>query len=230
MRTRSRAPTRTLILEEVKRLIAAKGVDSFTLNDVARPLCVKAPAIYKHFASRDDVLNELARLYIDELARQFALPTDMRNPASRLREALDSFVDFHLENPAYVRLSFVDLATPGGGVDYMQSAAGGSFQDNFRSGPLAPMHDRLDEFMKAGWNARQFRRVQAKDFYRLIVGVLLIHLVFPDDEVLTARTDIGDAAVKSALWDIVDRYLRRESNARRKVRPRSTARSRSRGA
>ena len=50
-----RVPTRELILDEVERLIAVKGVFGFTLRDIAEPLKVRVPAIYKHFESRDNV-------------------------------------------------------------------------------------------------------------------------------------------------------------------------------
>jgi AcrR family transcriptional regulator len=49
-------PTRERILDEVERLIAGKGVYGFKLRDVAEPLDVRVPAIYKHYKSRDDVL------------------------------------------------------------------------------------------------------------------------------------------------------------------------------
>ena len=53
MRRGAKVPTRSLILNEVERLIVRKGVYGFTLRDVAAPLGVQPPAIYKHFKSRD---------------------------------------------------------------------------------------------------------------------------------------------------------------------------------
>ena len=64
--------TRVLILDEVERLIAHKGVFGFTLEDVAAPLEVRVPSIYKHFASRDDVMIEVARRFVTSLSHQFA--------------------------------------------------------------------------------------------------------------------------------------------------------------
>src|ERR1700730_7877310 len=123
---KARVPTRSLILNEVERLIARKGVYGFTLQDVAGPLGVQVPAIYKHFKSRDDVLIELSRSFIDGLSRQFAPPLRAgTDPVVSLKRRLDEFVDFHLDNPAYVRLSLVDFATPEGGMEYLTLAAGG---------------------------------------------------------------------------------------------------------
>ena len=70
-RRRAGVPTRERILDEVERLIASKGVYGFKLRDVAKPLHVQVPAIYKHYASRDDVLVEVSRRFIGLLAVQF---------------------------------------------------------------------------------------------------------------------------------------------------------------
>jgi AcrR family transcriptional regulator len=192
----------------VERLIVRRGVYGFTLNDVAAPLGVQVPAIYKHFKSRDDVLIEVSRRFIDGLSQQFAPLAAGADPAIALKRRLDEFVDFHLNNPAYVRLSLVDFATPEGGMEYMKLAGGGPFRENFRSGPLAPMHGRLAALLEAGRNAHQFRAVVPLDFYRIVKSVLLIRLVFPDDALLTSRPSrVQVAAVKAALSDMVRRYL-----------------------
>ena len=198
-----------MILNEAERLIAQKGVFGFTLDDVAAPLKVRVPSIYKHFASRDDVLVEVSRRFIHALSLQFALPPHMaREPRAALKGACDAFVDFHVANPAYVRLSLVDLATPQGGVEYVKRAAGGPFQANLRSGPLAPMHRHLAQLLSAGQRAGEFRKVPALDFYRLLKSALLIRLVFPDDQLQRARrSTVRVRRIKGELWDLAARYL-----------------------
>jgi AcrR family transcriptional regulator len=179
--------TRVMILNEAERLIAQKGVFGFTLDNVAAPLKVRVPSIYKHFASRDDVLIEVSKRFINALSLQFA----------------------------YVRLSLVDLATPEGGAEYVKRAAGGPFRANFRSGPLAPMHRRLAKLLAAGQRAGEFRKVPALDFYRLLQGALLIRLVFPDDQLHRARRSAGRVRrIKSELWNLVARYLATGAAAR----------------
>ena len=58
-----------------------------------------------------------------------------------------------MRHPAYVRLALVSFATPGGGMDYVKLAAGGSFKENFFGGPLAAMHGRLRKLVQAGVRA-----------------------------------------------------------------------------
>lgn len=208
---RSRLPTRALIMNEAERLIAIQGVFGFTLNDVATPLAVQVPAIYKHFKGRDDVLIEVSRRFIDKLSRQFQANKSLpETPPCALRRSLDEFVDFHLAHPAYVRLSLVDFATPEGGMEYVKLAAGGSFEENFRTGPLAAMHRRLDRLLRAGVRSNDFRPVRSLDFYRVVKSFLLIQLVFPDDTLLAAKPTVRRRVrLQAALWDLASRYLAR---------------------
>ena len=208
-RRAAKVPTRSLILNEVERLIVRKGVYGFTLRDVAAPLGVQPPAIYKHFESRDDVFIELSRRFIDGLSQQFApAPRAGAHPALVLKRRLDEFVDFHLNNPAYVRLSLIDFATPEGGMEYLSLAAGGPIHETLHSGPLAVMHRHLAALLEAGRDTHQFRAVLPLDFYRIMKSVLLIRLVFPDDALLTGKPSPAQIAeVKAALWDIARRYL-----------------------
>jgi AcrR family transcriptional regulator len=200
-------PTRQRILNEAERLIAVKGVDGFTLRDIATPLGVQVPAIYKHFKSRDDVLIELSGRFIKLLATQFALRPELP-PVAALRAALDAFVELMMRHPAYVRLALVDFATPGGGMEYVKLAAGGSFKENFFGGPLAGMHTRLRKLLQAGIRSGKFRRVDASDVYRLVKASILIRLVFPDDALLLRRPSFAEVrAARRWLWDIASRHL-----------------------
>lgn len=208
MKTRcSAVPTRERILDEVERLIASKGVYGFKLRDVAAPLEVRVPAIYKHYAGRDDVLVEVSRRFIALLAEQFATGNDQA-PQAALRSGLNRFVEFLVRHPAYVRLALVDFATPDGGMEYVKRAAGGSFHENFMTGPLAAMHQRLRGVLRAGARGGGWRGVSEMDFYRLIKSALLIRLVFPEDVLLLRRATPGEIrAVQRWLWRLALGYL-----------------------
>lgn len=216
-------PMRQRILDEAERLIAVKGVYGFTLRDIAAPLGVQVPAIYKHYKSRDDVLIELSRRFIALLATQFTLRPQLP-PLAALHAALDEFVEHMVRHPAYVRLALVDFATPGGGMDYVKLAAGGSFKENFFGGPLAAMHSRLRKLLQAGVRAGDFRRLDASDVYRVVKASVLIRLVFPDDALLLRRPGAAEVrAVKRWLWDIASGHLaprKRAQSARRQPRKR----------
>lgn len=216
------APTRQRILDEAERLIAVKGVYGFTLQEIADPLGVKVPAIYKHYRNRDDVLVEVSRRYIALLAEQFQLRPDLP-PATALEAGVEAFVDLMMRQPAYARLALVDFATPDGGMEYVKRAAGGSFRQNLTDGPLAAMHARLRALVRAGFRSGDFRRVDAADLYRLLKGALLIRLVFPDDALRARRMSQREVrAAQRWLWNIALRYLTpasRPALTRRRARP-----------
>ena len=213
-------PTRQRILDEAERLIAVKGVYGFTLRDIAVPLGVQVPAIYKHYKSRDDVMIEVSRRFITLLSAQFQL-LPQAAPTVALRAALDAFVEFMMRHPAYVRLALVDFATPGGGMEYVKLAAGGSFKENFVEGPLAGMHARLRRLLQAGVSSGEFRQLEASDVYRVLKASLLIRLVFPDDASLLRRPMPAEIhATQRWLWDIAQSHLApRHPRSRRRGRP-----------
>ncbi len=133
-------------------------------------------------------------------------------------------------HPAYVRLALVDFATPGGGMDYVKLAAGGSFKENLVRGPLAAMHARLRQLLQAGIRSAEFRAVDAADVYRLLKAALLIRLVFPDDTLLLRRPTSREIRVtKRWIWEIATRHLapRRSTAIEEKRRsPRAPGRTR----
>lgn len=204
-----RIPTRERILDEAERLIATKGVFGFALKDIADPLEVRVPAIYKHYESRDDVLIAVSRRFIALLSEQFSYaPEELAHPLETLRKVVEEFVRFHMAHPSYVRLSLIDFATPQGGMEYIRLAAGGAFRSNLSAGPLAPMHRRLRILLEAGQKSGDFREVAEIDFYRLIKSVLLIRLVFPDDLLSSSPAGAGvQRNVERTLWDTALRYL-----------------------
>ena len=199
--------TSELILDKAEELIALKGVFGFHLKDIAAPLGIRVPAIYKHFRSRDDVLISVSRRFVNLLSRQFELDGELP-PRTRIEKALASFVDFNIRHPAYVRLALVDFATPEGGMEYVRLAAGGPFKDNFSTGPLAPMHRRLRRTLDEGARTGEFCRADPLQFYRVIYGTALVQLVFPEDSLLFPDRNAADVAeVKRNLIDVAMRYL-----------------------
>jgi AcrR family transcriptional regulator len=208
--------TRDLILDQAERLIATKGLHGFTLKDIAEPLGVVVPALYKHYKNRDDILVALSRRLIALLSDQFRYAReDLKNPAKTLMVVIGEFVRFHISHPAYVRLSLIDFATPEGGMEYIRLAAGGEFRSNLVAGPLAPMHRRLRDLLKAGESAGVFRATPEVDFYRFIKSVLLIRLVFPDDLLVDPRP--GRATIRLIEESLFAMALRQLSPSRPKV-------------
>ncbi|MFI6218186.1 TetR/AcrR family transcriptional regulator [Nocardia brasiliensis] len=104
--TRS-SPAAERILRTAAELIAVRGFAATSTRDIAAAVGVRQPAIYKHFAAKDDILAALVRLGLerplalaDELA---ALDAPAVVKLHRwLRDALD-----HLQESPYVLASIL---------------------------------------------------------------------------------------------------------------------------
>ncbi|MGW4845137.1 TetR/AcrR family transcriptional regulator [Nocardia brasiliensis] len=101
------SPAAERILRTAAELIAVRGFAATSTRDIAAAVGVRQPAIYKHFAAKDDILAALVRLGLerplalaDELA---ALDAPAVVKLHRwLREALD-----HLQGSPYVLASIL---------------------------------------------------------------------------------------------------------------------------
>ncbi|GAB2674486.1 TetR/AcrR family transcriptional regulator [Nocardia goodfellowii] len=73
-KSRGRAPVvRDADIRRVARmLLTSEGVDAVTLRAIARELGITAPALYRHYNSRDDLLERMRLDYCAELAAELA--------------------------------------------------------------------------------------------------------------------------------------------------------------
>jgi AcrR family transcriptional regulator len=115
--TRPRSDTRARIQDVARELFAAQGVQRTSLQDIADQVGLTKPALYYHFASREELVRSIVAPMIDE-GEQF-LANHERNGAVAPRELLEGFFDLHYrhradlqiivaELPALVELGFVD--------------------------------------------------------------------------------------------------------------------------
>lgn len=85
------------------------GLDGFSMRKLARALGVTAPALYRHYESKErvllDVVGEAYRTLIQYLHRAL----QGRTPEDRFRMAGDGFLDFALEHPRYYEVLFMGV-------------------------------------------------------------------------------------------------------------------------
>ena len=207
LRLASPRPTRELILDQAEKSIALKGVFGFQMKDIAEPLNIKVPAIYKHFKNRDDMLVGVSKRFILLLSEQFQFSEHLTIKQA-LRKALSNFIDLNVRHPAFVLLALIDFATPEGGIEYVKIAAGGTFKENLEQGPLSAMHARIRTFLSNGYEAGLFRPIDALQFYRVVYSNTLLSLVFPENLSLDEQGQAEHVEyIKSDLIDVIERYL-----------------------
>ena len=83
-------PLREEILAAARPLIQRVGVDGFSFSDIAAQLDVKAPSIHHHFATKADLVAEVAERYRIDFADRVAEISD-ETAAERLLSYADLF-------------------------------------------------------------------------------------------------------------------------------------------
>ena len=98
-RDRVRADTVREIKETARQVLVEQGVDGLALRAVAREMGMTAPALYRYFDSREDLVeNVVADLYDEltdvlEAARDDAVPADPGRPAAGVQPRLPALGD-----------------------------------------------------------------------------------------------------------------------------------------
>lgn len=100
--------TRDLILDAAETLFASQGYQSTTIKNVADEVGVQGPALYKHFASKRALFEEV-------LQRLFTPFTTLIDSETTPAGSQLAIMQLHLENPNISRI--VAHATLSGGED-----------------------------------------------------------------------------------------------------------------
>lgn len=96
---------REQVLRAAEEIFAEKGFDGATMKDIAEGVGVKAPALYNHFASKEDIYNSvISESYVqlqEKVLGPIAKAPDLRE---KLRLLVDLLVDFWAEHPRLPRI------------------------------------------------------------------------------------------------------------------------------
>lgn len=108
-----------VLLESAMELARGGGRDAVVLRDAARRADVSPNAVYRHFASRDELLAAVAgrvQAAMAERMRSFESPSPTARSAARdrLRAVGLGYIAFALEEPGWFDAAFTDItAQPG---------------------------------------------------------------------------------------------------------------------
>lgn len=93
--------------------LASDDLEGLSIAQLAAGAGVTPAAIYRHFASREELLGEVARIGFDRLEARFAAAFDIAKPpasatqaTARLRKLAGAYLTFADEAPALWRLMF----------------------------------------------------------------------------------------------------------------------------
>jgi len=99
---------RAALIEATEGLLAERGIEGFTLREVARRAGVSPAAPLHHFGSAAGLLTEVSILGFEELTRclREGTATGGKDPARRLRGQGMGYVQFALAYPGRFQLMF----------------------------------------------------------------------------------------------------------------------------
>lgn len=108
-RERVRDATTSEIKQTARRLLVQDGPDALTLRAIAREMGMTAPALYRYFASHDDLVVGVCKDVLDELTVDLLAARDtvaIDDPIGRLGATCRAFRRWALDHPREFELSF----------------------------------------------------------------------------------------------------------------------------
>lgn len=107
-RERLRAQTLVEIKEHAWEQISADGIESLSLNGVARAMGMSGPALYRYYGSRDELLGALVGDAWGSLAdalEEAAESSRRKEPKARFRAACDAYRAWAIDQPHRYKLA-----------------------------------------------------------------------------------------------------------------------------
>ncbi|MDZ7779546.1 MAG: TetR/AcrR family transcriptional regulator [Gemmatimonadota bacterium] len=98
---------RSNILAHACDLYLAEGLDGFSMRKLARAVGVTAPALYRHFESREAVLADVVREAHRAFTAYLYRALEGRTPEERLTRAGEGYLEFALQQPRWYQMVFI---------------------------------------------------------------------------------------------------------------------------
>ncbi len=90
-------------------LYLSDGLDGFSMRKLARSLGVTAPALYRHYASKERVLLDVVGEGYRQLIQYLHRALQGRTPEERFRMAGDGYLEFAIRHPRYYEVLFMGV-------------------------------------------------------------------------------------------------------------------------
>ena len=196
--------TSHLILEEAQRLILDKGVENLKLHEIADPLNITVPAIYKHFTNREDVVLGLAKKIYGN-ADVIFFDDRSKKAKACLEEGIGRLMHFMIENPAAVYVQLLDFSSPGG-WRALEDAMEKTDQAQRLQGKWSFIFENMNALLQRGRKEGDFRKVDLTEFYSAILGAAVFRLLCPNRDPIEKGLDGTEA--KRAITSVTEFALR----------------------
>lgn len=89
-----------------KELFLENGLEGVSMRKVAEKVGVSAPAIYRYYKNKDELLNEIVASSLRVLETYLEPALEAATPLDRLHQLVERFLDFSLEQPRTYESAF----------------------------------------------------------------------------------------------------------------------------
>jgi AcrR family transcriptional regulator len=187
-----RPSQKSKILEAALSCFAEHGYDGTRIHHIARRAGVSEGALYKHYASKEALAQELYAHYFAEFAGQLEQIANADLPAhERLRQIAQAVLDDYRQQPDAV--NFVLLRMP-------------SFMPNLPPGTVYPM-DIVERVIRAGQKEGQIRQGQANLLASIFFGCVVYPIIFANladpGSIDLLHQDTHDATILDSAWAVL---------------------------
>ena len=156
--------TKQEILEVSLELFSTKGFDATSLSSISSALSITKAALFKHFSSKDEILEEVVKMMDREdreRSEDYSLPSVKKSDGVSQYENLDkeSFLEFALSQFDYWTINkkgreyrkFLSIER------YNRPFLEKKWEENFVSGPMEYTYDVLSSLSLSSPRSRSFR-------------------------------------------------------------------------
>lgn len=98
--------TRDLALDAARKVILEEGLGALSMRRIAAEADVSAPALYRHFESKEAIAWLIVGEGFSELIRYLSRALAAKTPIERFVESGRGYLDFAREQPGYYTLVF----------------------------------------------------------------------------------------------------------------------------
>ncbi|MGH7786429.1 MAG: TetR/AcrR family transcriptional regulator [Candidatus Binatia bacterium] len=183
---------RDQVLRVAEALFARAGYRGVGLREIAAQVGIRAPSLFKHFASKDALYNAVLGNIFARLGEVAARLEGTTPFAERLEAFVSGYVDLVASDPHVVPLLFRELMERSEAMD-----------PEMRRG-AAEIYRRIDAFIESGQRAGEFRQVDRFRFQIALTGAILYHglAARPYQAALLDRPAYDRAAWKRTVLDL----------------------------
>jgi AcrR family transcriptional regulator len=129
-REQTRQAVRIRVMDEGRKLFAAKGYEAATMRDVAKATQYTPSALYYHFKDKAELMRAICSEDFLGLASRFQAAMTSTNPLENIRNLGRAYAQFALDYPNHYRLMFM-TSSPLGPSEEDQRRLGDPDQDAY---------------------------------------------------------------------------------------------------